>query len=238
MADAPKIVFDNYDCTITDVKMPVPNLYVFKCQLPPGKQINFIAGQYVSWMVPNVGPAPFSIASSPADTTALELSIELTGGPHTSVIKQAKVGDHCVLRGPFGNFVIGTGEKRIAFLAGGVGITPFMSMLRWIRDTKQDIKATLFWSCRTIAEFTWIDEIEAMQRECPNIRVVFTVTREDPPGWQHYKGRINEAMIRGKLPDSDETVFYSCGPPALIDAMFAILKTMGVPDERLKKEKW
>jgi ferredoxin-NADP reductase len=241
MADIPmaggpkKIVFETYDTTVISVQRPVPDLCVFEFKMP--KPVNFTAGQYFSILVPGVGPAPFSIASSPERHDVIELAIEITGGKHTSWINQLKAGDTCQLKGPFGNFVL-RGEKKVCFLSGGVGITPFMSMLRWIHETKQPVQATLMHSCRVKDQFLWMDELQEMSKANDNLRVVLTVTREDPPGWLYEKGRINEEMIRNFLPDYMETTFYSCGPPALINGLFDMLKKMGVPEERLKQEKW
>jgi glycine betaine catabolism B len=233
-----KIVFDNYDSTIIEIQQPMENLRVFKFKLEGEKRINFTAGQYVSVIYPGAHPAPFSIASSPENHEVVELGIEITGGPVTSRLKLANVGDKAILRGPFGNFVM-QGEKKVCYLAGGVGITPFMCMLRWIRDTHQDgVNAVLFYSCKVQEQFLWVPELEQMAREHPNIKIVLTITRDVPPGWTHHSGRINEQMIREEMPDFAERTFYSCGPPALIDAMFGLLKTMGVTDDKLKKEKW
>jgi len=231
-----KIIFDNYDTVIEDIKIQAEKFYVYKYRLVD-KKINFIAGQYVSVIVPGSTPAPFSIASSPEQHDMIELAIEMTGGPHTSKIQQTKVGDHTTLRGPFGTFVLGE-EKKACFLSGGVGITPFMSMLRWIRDTKQDIQAVLFYSCRIKDQFLWMDELEQMIQDHPNIKIVFTVTREDPPDWKYNKGRITKELIIEKLPEYKDYTFYSCGPQSLIDGMFTILKELGLPDEKVKREKW
>jgi len=231
-----KIVFDNYDATITNIQQPMDTLRVFVFKLDD-KKINFIAGQYVSVIYPGTHPAPFSIASSPENHDIVELGIEITGGPVTSKLKDAKVGDKAVLRGPFGTFTL-AGEKKVCFLAGGVGVTPFMSMLRWIRDTNQDVKATLFYSCKVEKQFLWLDELEQMALSHVNIRIFPTITKEAPADWIHKTGRINETMIRECLPDFMEHTFYSCGPPALIEAMFTMLKSMGVSENNLKKEKW
>ena len=234
----PKIVFDNYDCVVSKVTKQMDDLIIYEFSIIPPKKTNFIAGQYMSLIVPGGTPAPFSIASSPERHDMIELGIEITGGPHTSKIKLLKPGDHIILRGPFGTFTM-QGEKKVAYLAGGIGITPFMSMLRWIRDTNNhDVQAVLFYSCKVKQQFCWLDELEQIKRDFPNVQIILTVTREDPPGWQHRKGRVNAEMIKEVIPDYQEYTFYSCGPPALIDAMFGILSQMGVAQERLKREKW
>ena len=232
-----KIIFDNYDAAVTRITHQMDNLFIYEFTIQQLKSVNFTAGQYMSLIVPGSTPAPFSIASSPERHDIIELGIEITGGPHTSKIRELKVGDHVVLRGPFGTFVM-QGERKVCYLAGGVGVTPFMSMLRWIRDTHQDIQATLFYSCKSREQFLWLDELESMTKTHPNIRVVLTITREAPEGWMHEIGRINAQMMKNFLPDFVENTFYSCGPPTLIDAMFAMLKELGVPEDRLKREKW
>ena len=230
-----KVVFDNYDAVAEKIEVKMETLRIYRFKL--NKPTNFIAGQYMSLIVPGSTPAPFSIASSPEEHDMIELGIEITGGPHTSKIKELKEGDHVTLRGPFGTFTM-QGEKKVCYLAGGVGITPFMSMLRWIRDTHQTTEATLFYSCKVKEQFLWREELEQMTKTHTNIKVVLTVTRDDPPDWHHEKGRINADMIKGFLPDYLEHTFYSCGPPALISAMFELLRSMGVSDDRLKQEKW
>jgi ferredoxin-NADP reductase len=233
-----KIIFDNYDSVVSKITTQMDDLIIYEFAIVPSKTTNFVAGQYMSLIVPGATPAPFSIASSPERHDMIELAIQMTGGPHTSKIKLLKEGDHAILRGPFGTFTM-QGEKKACYFAGGVGITPFMSMLRWIRDTHQDdVQAVLFYSCKVKQQFCWLEELEQMQREHPNIKVVLTVTREDPPDWPHRKGRVSADMIRETIPDYKDYIFYSCGPPALIDGVFAMLKEMGVAEDHLKREKW
>ena len=236
IAQPPKIQFWTFDAEITAMHNPLPGLYVYRFRLD--KPITFVAGQYVSVFLPGKKPAPFSIASSPEQHDALELGVEVVG-PVTTAMSQMKVGDRVPLKGPFGKFVMTDTEQQVCYLAGGVGITPFMSMLRWIRDTHQDGRhATLFYSCKTQDQFLWREELETMMRECPNMKIILTITREAPPSWPHKTGRIDEKMIREAITDVPGTVYYSCGPVPLIDAMFALLRTMGVPESNLKREPW
>jgi len=229
-----KLQFWTFDAEITAIHKPLPNLFVHRYRLD--KPIAFQAGQYVSIAFPGMKPAPMSIASSPEEHEALELGVEIVGKV-TTHLSELKVGDRVPLKGPFGKFVMGD-ERSSCFLAGGVGITPFMSMLRWLRDTRSDRRATLLYSCRTQDQFLWREELETMMRECPNFRIVLTITREQPSGWPHRLGRIDERVIMESVPDLAGTVFYSCGPEPLIDAVFGILRGMGVTEDRLKREPW
>lgn len=230
-----QIKFDTYQATITRMETHHSGLWEFDFALD--KPMEFKAGQYVSVYLPQMTPAPFSIASSPASTQDIVLGIEVVG-PVTTALSRMKPGDAVTLKGPFGNFTIDAHQRKVCLLAGGIGITPFMSMLRWIRDTSPDKHAALFYSCKAKDQFMWLSELEEMQEKHDSIKAVLTCTREEPRGWAHRCGRISEEMIRKELPDYDEYVFYTCGPPGLINAMFSLLEGMGVPKERIKREAW
>jgi ferredoxin-NADP reductase len=232
LVNGKKIFFDTYESTIEQIAAPAEDLRIVKFRL--NKPISFAAGQYVSLSYPGVRPAPFSIASSPEQHETLELGIEIVGGPNTSRLKAAKPGDKVMLRGPFGNFVL-DGQKKVCFIAGGTGIVPFLSMLRWIRDTNQEIDATLFYSCKA-GKFLWLEELEQLAGE--RTRIVFTCTRNTPAHWQYLSGRIDERMVLQEMPDFAERTFFICGPREFIEAMFSVLKGMGVPENRLKREVW
>ena len=232
----PTAKFDTFQGTITEMDTHHRGLWEFKFKLD--KPIHFTAGQYVSVVVPNhAKPAPFSIASSPEDHDTLDLGVEIVGEV-TTAMSQLQPGDVVTLKGPFGNFVIPDTQRKVCFLAGGVGITPFMCMLRWIRDTSPDKHAVLFYSCKTKDQFMWAEELEEMHKSNANIKVVFTLTKEEPGEMRCETGRISEQMIREQLPDFKEYMFFSCGPPGLIDAMFQLLASMGVQQDMLKREAW
>ncbi len=234
-APAQRIVFDTYTGTIVRMETHHSGLWEFDFALD--KPMRFVAGQYVSVFLPGMKPAPFSIASSPVERERIVLGIEVVGAV-TGALSRMQPGDKVTLKGPFGRFVIGDDERKVCFLAGGIGITPFMSMLRWVRDTNPDKRAVLFYSCRREDGFMWREEIARMHETHPSIKAVLTLTGDAPADWRGQQGRICEAMIREELPDFKDYVFFTCGPPALIDAMFALLASMGVPAQQLRREAW
>lgn len=196
----------------------------------PHSPITFIPGQYVSVILDGMRPAPFSIANSAAQED-IELGIGVHGAV-TTALRDTPLGTTVVLRGPFGRFTLGD-EKKVCFLSGGVGITPFASMLRSLRDTEGTIDAVLLASAKHRAQLLWADELLALR---PPLRAVLTLTQERDPALHH--GRIDAAFIQAQVPDFAERTFYACGPAAFIDAVFAALARLGVPPERMRKEAW
>lgn len=196
----------------------------------PHNPMTFIPGQYVSVILDDMRPAPFSIASS-ARRGDIELGIGVHGAV-TTALRDTTIGTTVVLRGPFGRFTLGD-EKKVCFLAGGVGITPFASMLRTLRDAGGATDAVLLASAKHRAQLLWADEFLALR---PPLRAVLTLTQEHDPMLHH--GRIDAAFIRSQVPDFAERTFYACGPAAFIDAVFAALAELGVQPERMRKEAW
>lgn len=196
----------------------------------PDEKINFLPGQYLSVVLDGKRPAPFSIASSTA-----QYDIELGIGVHgevTTALRDTPVGTRVILRGPFGRFTL-QDQKKVCFLSGGVGLTPFVSMLRSLRDAHSDVDAILLASSKRKTQFLWPDELLTMR--VPQ-RVVFTLTEEQNSAFPH--GRIDAAFVRKYVPDFEQRTFYACGPDAFITAMFSVLKELGIDEARMVKEAW
>jgi len=196
----------------------------------PAQKIEFVPGQYLSIVMEGMRPTPFSIASSTAQHD-IEFGIGVYG-ESTTALRDIPIGTKVILRGPFGRFTLHD-ERRVCLLAGGVGITPFASMLRSLRDTGSDVDVVLLASGKQKRQILWFDELSALR---PPLRAVFTLTEEQDPSLHH--GRIDAAFIREHVPDFAQRTFYACGPPMFVDVMFAAFKELGVPEERMIKEAW
>ena len=119
-------------------------------------------------------------------------------------------------------------------MEGGIGITPFRDMIKYATDKKLQIKLTLLYSNKTPDETCYRDEWPLFEKQNPNLKVVNTIT--DDPNWQGRKGRINEPLIREF--SSENTLFYICGPPAMVAGLFELLKIMNVPMSSIRMEKF
>jgi NAD(P)H-flavin reductase len=165
-------------------------------------------------------------------------------GEFTSKIRDLKPGTPIQFSGPFGAFCKDIDqEKEIVMIAGGVGVTPFLSVLRHFREIKADNRVVLFWGNKTSADAFASEELEAMTREL-NLKVVHAfdhVTPEDlPPSPDpervvHILGYLSRDVLREHI-HTPEASFYLCGPPPMQNAVIDELAACGVDPSRVQKE--
>ena len=179
---------------------------------------------------------PLSIAASPTENF-LSFSTKISNSSFKQKFLSLKVGDKVKIKGPMGIFVLKEDTKNIIFLGGGIGITPFRSMIKYATDKKLPIKLTLLYSNRNPDEICYKDEWPIMEKQNPNLKVINTIT-DETSNWGERKGRINENMIKEFADDINNTLFYTCGPPAMVDALSQLLKSMSVPQQNIKVEKF
>ena len=120
-------------------------------------------------------------------------------------------------------------------LAGGIGITPLISMLRHAVSTEPTRPVTLVYSAHTQDDFAFRDELSAMVHRHPQVRVQLAVTS----GASHpsiYPGRIDESLLRATVPDLAHSIAFICGPSGMIDATKALLGGLGVPPAQIRHE--
>jgi glycine betaine catabolism B len=177
----------------------------------------------------------FSFSSSPTEPEYFEFTKKLTDHEYSLSLKASKVGDWARIDAPYGQFTFEGENSKIALLAGGIGITPFISICKNATDKKLNSKITLFFGCKTQGDIAFYKELEDMQQQNPNLDVHFIVTQPSPD-WKGSTGIINADMIRQELPDFKENVFFTCGPPAMVEAMEKIIQSLGLPKEQMKKE--
>jgi ferredoxin-NADP reductase len=213
------------------------------------QDLPFLPGQFITltaelWNPRRERPAPvhraFSITSSPTDRGILEIAAKrYPDGRMSAWLHDAlKPGDAVAVKGPQGGFVFKDGETdQIVLVAGGIGIAPFRSVIRYIDAKRLPIGLTLLYSARTPADFAFGAELRAVARSNPRIRCVFTITRPTDLPWTERIGRIDGAMLKEHL-GGPGALYYICGPDALIQETAQQLKGLEVPLERIRTEKW
>ncbi len=177
----------------------------------------------------------FSFSSSPTEKEYFEFTKKFTDHEYSLALKASKVGDWAKIDAPYGQFTFEGEHPKVALLAGGIGITPFISVCKNATDKQLNSKITLFYGCRTEGDIAFHKELEAMQQQNLNLRVHFVVAQASPE-WKGATGTITADMIIQELPDYSENIFYTCGPPPMVKAMETIIMSMGLPIEQLKKE--
>jgi predicted ferric reductase len=187
-------------------------------------------------------PHPFTISCAPEDTI-LRFTIKKVG-VFTSSIPELRPGTSVRIEGPFGIFCRDI-EKReeIAMIAGGVGITPFLSVLRHFQNISAKNRVTLFWTNKTIDDVFASDELNEMTKEL-SIKIVHTLSREketdkyfhsDLPDVLYVPGYATSEVLQRHV-DFPHTSFYLCGPPKMQDFVLGELEACGVDPKSVEKE--
>ena len=182
----------------------------------------------------------YSIASAP-ESGQLELTVEEIADGEVSpyLTEELRPGDRIELRGPIGGYFTWTERDGgpLLLVAGGSGVVPLMSMLRYRQDAGSDVPATLLYSSRAWDDIIYREELARLAAG-PSLRVVHTLTRSHPEGWQGYTRRIDGEMLREAAGDNTGGLAYVCGPTRLVESVAADLVTLGYPPERVKTERF
>ncbi len=177
----------------------------------------------------------FSFSSSPTEKEHFEFTKKLTDHEYSLTLKTMKIGDWARIDAPYGQFIFDGESPKIALLAGGIGITPFISIIKNATDKHLDSKITLFYGCRTENDIVFKKELESMQNENRNLKMVCVVNQPSSQ-WTGETGVITADIIKKSLPDWNENVFYTCGPPPMVKAMEAIIESIGLPKNQMRQE--
>lgn len=181
----------------------------------------------------------FSVTSSPTDLRTLQFSMRVNG-KYTSAIQRLKVGDAVFVRGSFGSFVFNEHKHRnLILFAGGIGIAPFMSMMRYATDLQLENDIHLVYSCRSQDDIPFFEDLTKLQKRNPHIHITYVITHGDQDrlrGKQVIAGRIDGSNI-DQLGISNATDEYMvCGPAPYIKAMRALLIYGGVSKDIILSE--
>jgi ferredoxin-NADP reductase len=199
----------------------------------------FEAGQFLTVRVRVDGKdyaRCYSVSSAPDVREYLEISVKRQGLVSNALHAAVRSGATLAVRSPAGAFRYPSGDDRpILLLAGGIGITPLMSMLRHALATEPHRPVTLIYSVQTEADFAFLDEIESAARRHPQLRVQLAASRRSSKPWV-YPGRIDEALLRAAAPAAAQSIAFICGPTAMIDSMKALLAQLGVPPAHVRHE--
>lgn len=225
-----------FDTRVVDIVQRTHNVKSFR--FPRPSSFSYKPGQYMFVTVKGGGgqmKKPFSISSSPTEAAVIEFTKKLTDHQFSAALMALKVGDWAGVDGPYGNFTFEGEFEEVCMISGGVGITPLRSMCKYCTDTMSKAKITLLYGNRTEEDIVFHEEFEEMQRQNRNLRVVFTVD-EASPDWKGKTGMIDEAMIRNEVSHFLKTVFYVCGPLAMVAAIERLLGNMEIPGKQVKTE--
>lgn len=207
------------------------------------KKISFRPGQYLEWTLAHSRPDSrgnrryFTIASSPTERD-IHLGVKFYKPSSTfkkSMIRMAE-GDTIAASQIAGEFVLPRDlRKKLVFIAGGIGITPFRSMIQYLIDKKEKRPVVMIYSNRAVSEVAYRDIFDRAESEL-DVKTVYTLTdvKNIPKDWDGYAGHVNESMIMKEIPDYKERIFYISGPRSMTVACEKVLTGMGVKKNHIK----
>ncbi len=180
----------------------------------------------------------FSLTSAPFENE-LAIATRFRESAFKRVMKGLAPGSQVRLAGPFGSFTLHNAASRPAvFLAGGIGITPFMSILKQACHDRMPHALFLFYSNPRPELAAFLEELSELAANYPNFRLVCTMTRMETSNrpWTGERGRLEFNLVRKCLGEAERPVYYSAGPPAMVAAMRKMLNDAGVDDDDIRTE--
>jgi len=223
--------------SVLAVRDETPTIRTFRLTRPDGVALK--AGQFLTVRMEVNGIAQvrcYSVSSAPEAEGFLEISVKRQGLVSGALHATVQPGTHLLVKPPAGKFVYPRQDQRpIVLVAGGVGITPLISMIRHANVADRSRSITLFYSARGIDEFAFADELKTLGERLPNFRVIRTMTTGTPPPGV-LSGRIDGRMIREVVPNAADSVFMMCGPGDMLRSIERTLIDRGVPPDRIRYE--
>ena len=222
-----------------------PNVKTFRLTNPLGGMMPFsyLPGQFLAVTVaPPEGQSlrrSYTIASSPTQRDYAEITVKHEEGGVVSgyLHHQVKEGDFLDVIAPAGSYTFtGRAANSIVLIGGGVGITPLMSVARYLIDRTWTRDIFFLYGCPSPADFIFREELEYLQRRHPNFHLVATVTRVDGTDWKGPTGWITKELIAQSVPDIATRLVHICGPVAMMETVKKMLAELGVPQEQIKTE--
>ena len=165
---------------------------------------------------------PFSLVSSPHEKVIEFATIIRDESKWKQELNRKKVGDELILSGPYGVFKYKDSETDIAFIAGGIGITPFIGILRYLNFKKLSTNLTLLYSNKSENRTAFKNELDFLSGKNPNLEIVYTMTEQED--FDGEKGRIDEDFIRKHVKNPEKKFWYIAGPPIMVKEMNNLLK--------------
>ena len=207
----------------------------------------FKAGQFMEVTIPNPpetdaegNTRAFSIIASP-DEDYIGFATRMRDTAFKRVMKTTAINLELQVEAPFGDFIMHNDvSKPAVFLSGGIGITPFFSIIKDAAKRQLLHRIFLFYSNRRPEDAAFLTELQALQQQNQNYKFIGTMTEMEKSGtpWTGETGYINKEMLQKYISDLAAPIYYSAGPPAMVAAMRKMLNDSGINDDNIKVEEF
>jgi predicted ferric reductase len=223
---------------VVSITPEAPQVWTLTLEPPINRPLHYAPGQFL-FLRPQGSTVlaeehPFSIASSPSSGGLISLTIK-ESGDFTSTIRNIKPGEHVAVHGPFGRFshALHSNGDDLVFVAAGIGITPLMSMLRYMRDRRDPRRVLLVYANRSAADIVFRSELELIESGgFPTLKTIDVLSR--PPGdWVGPTDRLDLASLKSLCGGLSGKTFFLCCPPMMAEGLIRGLAEAGVGPERI-----
>jgi ferredoxin-NADP reductase len=208
-------------------------------------EVDFSPGQYFFVTLPDVGYQDdkglrrhITVVTSPNEKGVLGFATRMRDSAFKRSLGELPVGTEVEVESPKGNFVLPENASRpLVFVAGGIGITVFRSMLRYIREERLPYRVTLIYSNRDRESTAFLDELRELEQALPDLRLILTMTQD--PGWEGETRKVDGEFVKDYLDDDlNRYTFLVAGPPAMAEGVQKALQQAGVQDENVSAERY
>lgn len=232
------------ELVLAEVEQVTHNVKTFRFVAPQGGEIPFlhVAGQFLTLDISPRGiptRRSYTIASPPSWRDRIEITVkrEEHGLVSRWLHDEAQPGDRICIEGPSGSFVFsGKEAPSVVLIAGGVGITPMMSIARYLTDTDWPGTIYLILGFQSPKDFIFETEISSLRARNPRMRIAVTMSAPCESGWPGTTGHIDARFIQANVPEIALHRAHICGPPPMMDAVKATLLGLGVPPDQVRTE--
>ncbi len=220
-----------------------PNAYEFV--FAPNRRLAFAPGQFMEWTLGHEEPDSrgnrryFTLASAPTESN-LRLGVRFNdpSSSYKQALLEMDKNDEILAGQLSGDFTLPRNPKQpLIFIAGGIGITPFRSMIHYLLDIHQRRPITLFYGSRTVHDIVYKNVFDQAEREL-GIRTIYLVEDKTgmPPGWVGLVGLVSPQIIQKYAQNYRDAIYYISGPNVMVEAVKHMLRKMGIPDSQIKTD--
>jgi len=232
---AKDVIVKTLPCRVESLEKRADDVMIVKIKLPATERLQFLAGQYIEFLLKDGKTRSYSLANPPHDDALLELHIRhMPGGLFSDqVFSTMKVRDILRLKGPLGSFFIREdSDKPMIFVAGGTGFAPIKGMLEHAFVTHMDREMVLYWGVRAGKDLYMAELPVQWQREHSHFTFIPVLSNPAPDdAWQGRTGYVHEAVM-ADFADLSGYQVYACGAPVMVDSAHgAFTAHRGLPEE-------
>jgi ferredoxin-NADP reductase len=210
-----------------------------------GEELDFRPGQYFFVTLPDVGHQDerglrrhITVVTSPNEKGVLGFATRMRDSAFKRTLRELPVGSEVDVEPPKGKFSLPDDTSRpLVFVAGGIGITVFRSMLRYIQEERLPYRVTLIYSNRDRESTAFLEELRELEQALPHFRLILTMTQD--PGWEGEARKVDSEFVKDYLDDDlNRYTFLVAGPPAMAEGVAESLRAAGVPEDRVRADKF